>query len=68
MGVSCRGLAKCRVACGHRQIVERYYEMRDDQEVRAEDASLGYPTELKEFYDRELRVTFKRYLTGDVRV
>lgn len=64
MGVSCRGLARCRVACGHRQIVERYYEIRDDQENRADLETRGHEAE---FYASEPRVTFKSYLEGGVR-
>lgn len=65
--MTCPRPVSCKASCGHRQIIERYYELRDTQEERAEAATYGYGTELAEFYARELRVTFKNYLTGGLR-
>lgn len=40
-----------------------YYAAREAQEREAEEVCIGYDTELREFYERNPRITFKMWLT-----
>lgn len=52
----------------HAQMMDEYYAARAAQEARAEAWSLGYATELSEFYDTvEPRLTFKQWLVQNKR-
>ena len=49
----------------HAELVDGYITARTAQETRAEHWSIGYATELAEFYrDVERRVVFKDWLIG----
>lgn len=53
------------MSCHHCNLMNGYYAEREAQERRAEDYSLGYETETREFYvEVEPRVTFKQWLIG----
>lgn len=47
----------------HDALMESYYTAREAQEREAESYSLGYDTELAEFYAANEPVTFKRWLS-----
>lgn len=47
----------------HRELMESYYLAREVQEREAEEYSIGYATELREFYSLNRRVTFKDWLS-----
>lgn len=46
----------------HDELMDGYYLARETQERQAEAETLGYDTELREFYSRVPRLTFKSYL------
>jgi len=49
----------------HRALMEAYYDARNRQEMRAEEYSIGYATELKQFYTEvESKITFKFFLSN----
>lgn len=58
-----KSMRGCAYTCGHRQLIEAYYAARDQWELDAEAASVGYATELAEYAAHTPRPTFKRFLT-----
>lgn len=46
----------------HADLMAGYYAAREAQETQAEAEACGYSTELAEFYERNPRLTFRRYL------
>lgn len=60
------GMRGCHRTCRHRERVEDYHRARQDQDARAEEATLGYGTELDAYFDRhdgaEQRLLFKDWL------
>lgn len=47
----------------HDRLMSGYYAMREAEERAAEAASLGYQTELDEWWAEHPRTTFKQWLT-----
>ncbi len=51
------------MSCRHCGLMAEYYAAREAQELRAEEYSSGYATELADFYENvETKLTFKAYL------
>lgn len=70
--MTCRRLSKGpryhHCSWWHRDLVEGYRLARHAQEMRAEAYSIGYPTELREFYRTvERPLTFRDWLIGSAR-
>lgn len=53
------GMSACRRACAHRQLVEEYRALRINEEMRREDETHGFTTEMREY--RPL-ITFREWL------
>lgn len=47
----------------HDDLMSSYYAAREVQEAEAERMSIGYDTELAEYYETHPRVTFRYWLT-----
>lgn len=62
------GPRRHRCSWWHSSLVEGYRAAVRAQQLRAEAATLGYATELADYYDRlngvERRVTFRDFLAG----
>lgn len=48
----------------HADLMAGYYAAREAQERQCEEETLGYETEMREWYERNPRLTFKVWLTG----
>lgn len=54
-----KGMSACRRMCGHREIVEEYRAFRINEEMRREDETRGFHTEMEEY---PTLITFGEYL------
>lgn len=48
----------------HDELMAGYYSAREAQDRQAEAATMQYDEELREYWERVPRLTFRRYLEG----
>lgn len=58
-------MAGCKASCLHRALVQSYKDERIRQEDVAEQLSLGYQTEFREYIASHPLITFKEWLVGN---